>query len=585
MLGHNDDGEIRGHTHCFHRDNFFLILVFFSDKACYFAEKRYICKMKKVSGLLFLMVCVLDACLLSARSVSADKALESALLELTSLTQTNANVADLKLVDSREYNGAKTLYVFSSPAMYVIASADDDFPGLIAYSFEGGFSEDMSPSMQWLICQYSESIGISGGANVAHSRSYNADRSPVSPMLSTKWGQAEPFNSLCPLHDGVRPVTGCVATAIAQIMRFYSYPDRGLGTIQWTCARDGYNHDHSYDFEAVAFDWNNMADVYSSNSTEPEQRAVAELMAACGAAAEMQYTPYASGSHVYLAGKGLIDYLRYDRGLEYLESKWFTGDEWDDMCYQELAQGRPILYGGENDVWHSRHAFVMDGYSEEGLYHINWGWEGKNDGYFKLSDFSFEGGNYRINHTMVRGIRPALDDSEFIPSFAFEEMFRTDKSQYEKIPGTTVWFMQGIRNVSMTDFWIQQGVRCVPTDGSAEFYLIANRPDWYRFRALKRFYEIPAVDFPVGTYDVYPVFKTETLDWRPIYQNLDRKGDGVRFEVTETAISLQSAGVQDVFSESGNDVVYYNLNGIRVENPTCGVFIKVSDGKATLVRL
>ena len=93
------------------------------------------------------------------------------------------------------------------------------------------------------------------------------------------------------------------------------------------------------------------------------------------------------------------------------------------------------------------------------------------------------------------------------------------------------------------------------------------------------------MDFPVGTYDVYPVFKTETLDWRPIYQNLDRKGDGVRFEVTETAINLQSAGVQDVFSESGNDVVYYNLNGIRVENPTYGVFIKVSDGKATLVRL
>lgn len=532
----------------------------------------------------FMMMCVLHAFITDAKNISAEQALESAILELTSVTRTNANVGDLRLVGSKEYNGVVTLYVFSSPSMYVIASANDNTPALIAYSLDGGFTEDVPPSMQWWMSQYSENIVLADDYKAKHI-SRKERRHPISPMLSTKWGQSEPFNNLCPIHDGIRPVTGCVATAIAQIMRFYSYPNKGVGTTGWTCNRYGSDHDHYYDFDSVIFDWESMIDSYGNSASQKEKNAVAELMVACGAASEMQYSPYASGSFIYLAAKGMIDYLQYDWGMEYLERKWFASDEeWDDICYQELAEGRPILYGGEDDVWHTRHAFVMDGFSEEGLYHINWGWEGENDGYFRLIDFSFEGGNYRINHSMVRGIKPLCESSEAVPSFAFVDKFKTNETQYKKEPGVNVWFMKSIQNESMFDFWIHHGVKCVPTDGSSEFY-VSGDYSWYRFRGINRFFEIPAEDFPEGVYDVYPVFKTDTSDWMPFYRNKNNDGDGIRFEVTETMINLQSAGIQNLYYEQDGGSVFYNLNGIRVERPDCGVFIKVSDGNATVVKV
>lgn len=539
--------------------------------------------MSKKNLSLSLILCVTLTYNVSAKNLSAEQALYNSLQELTSMTYTNANIGDLKLVDSRVYNGERTLYIFSSPAMYVIASAKDNTPSLLAYSFESGFLSEPAISMEWWISQLSERIASCDNASIYY-KTKNENRLPITPMLSTKWSQGEPFNNSCPLHNGERPATGCVATAIAQIMRFHSYPEKGRGNITWTCKRDSKSHVHYYDFESVTFDWENMRDVYDSGASQEEKNAVSELMHACGAASEMQYSPNASGSFIYLAAKGMIDYLQYDRGMEYLERNWFESpDEWDEICYQELSEGRPILYGGEDEVWHTRHAFVLDGYSEEGLYHINWGWEGKNDGYFRLTDFSYDGGNYRVNHAMVKGIKPGRESSEIVPAFSLLRKFTTNEAHYCKDSGAKIWFMEDIQNESLSDFWIIHGVKCVPTDGSPVFFVSGDK-SWYRFRGVNRFYEIPAEDFPVGTYDVFPVFRSETGDWHPIYQNQNIRGYGVRFEVSETEIALQSAGVQAITTNNDEKSVFYNLSGIRVPAPDAGVYIKVTAGKAKVVK-
>lgn len=281
------------------------------------------------------------------KSISAEQALEYSLAELTSWTHTNASPEKLKLVGQREYNGAVRLYIFSSPTMYVVASGDDKAPGLLAYSLEGGFSSNIPPSMEWWLEQYSQNIGM---IEISAIQSPKEKRNPISPMISSCWDQCAPYNTLLPKHDGRTPYTGCVATAMAQIMSYHEWPDKGAGTIQWTCNRDYASHDHIFNFEDEAFDWGNMVDKYDESATSQEEAAVARLMYACGAAAEMQYGYSASGSYIWLAASGLWKYLKYDLGMEYLESKWFESlDHWDNICYTELSEGCPILYGGEND--------------------------------------------------------------------------------------------------------------------------------------------------------------------------------------------------------------------------------------------
>ena len=537
--------------------------------------------MDKRLHIFLLVACVFGAVQAVGRAVSAERALECSLIELTSVTRSNADMSNVKLVEQREYDGVTALYVFSSSSMYVIASGNDNVPGLLAYSLEGGFSEAMSPEMEWWLDQCSRYVVT---ADVSLKSTNKGNRSPIAPMISTQWDQCAPYNNLIPQHNGNTPYTGCVATAMAQIMRYHKWPDRGVGETQWTCKRDYFSHDHAFNFEDAPFDWVNMADRYDESATQAQENAVARLMYACGAAAEMQYGYAASGSFLYLGAGGLTEHLKYDRGMEYLESKWFESlDEWDEICYTELSEGRPILYGGENDVRHTRHAFVLDGYSEEGLYHINWGFGGENNAYFKLTDFSYPGGNYRINHAMVIGIKPADESSTFVPAISLEERFRTDETQYARNADVDIWFMEDFRNVSLTDFWFLHGVKCVPVDGSPEFY-VSGKEHWYRPRALSRFYAISADKFPVGIYDLYPVFKTDTTEWTPCYQDRSNKGC-IRFEVTETEIRSSTSSVDDVHVDDAENVVYYDLLGNKVNHPKDGIFIRVANGKATKIKI
>ena len=530
---------------------------------------------------LLLALCIFSSIQAIGKSISSEQALEYSLIELTSVTHANADPSQLKLVGERKFNDVTTLYIFSSSSMYVIASGNDNAPGLLAYSLDCGFSAEMSPSMEWWLEQYSQYIGAT---DIPFKSAGNKNRTPIAPMISSEWDQCAPYNNLIPRHNGNTPYTGCVATAMAQIMRYHEWPDKGVGTIQWTCNRDYASHDHIFDFENAPFDWENMLDKYNGSETPAQESAVAQLMYACGAAAEMQYGYSASGSFLYWGAGGLIEHLKYDRGMEYLESKWFESlDEWDNICYAELSEGRPILYGGENDERHTRHAFVLDGYAEEGLYHINWGFGGENNGYFKLTDFSYPGGNYRLNHAMVRGIKPISETSAFVPAISLEGKFRTEEVHYTRDADVDIWFMEAFRNISLTDFWYLHGVKCVPIDGSPEFYVSSENEQWYRPRAVKRFYTISADKFPVGIYDLYPVFKTDATEWMPCYQDQSKMESCIRFNVTETEINSSTSSIDEVHAEDERTVVYYDLFGNKVDRPQSGIFIRVANGKATKI--
>lgn len=205
------------------------------------------------------------------------------------------------------------------------------------------------------------------------------DRATIEPLLKTQWGQGDPYNRLCPEVNGKRCVTGCVATAIAQIMRYYCQPTSSNAIYAY---RTRTHKLHMKKLPATDFDWLEMLDTYDSSASEASCNAVAKLMLYCGCAFSMDYTPEGSAADVTPVCDGIPYYFGYDDSMQRVERKNYNDETWETMIYEQIANGYPVLYSGRNST--SGHAFVCDGY-EKGLFHINWGWQGFCDSWFHLS--------------------------------------------------------------------------------------------------------------------------------------------------------------------------------------------------------
>ena len=158
-----------------------------------------------------------------------------------------------------------------------------------------------------------------------------------------------------------------------------------------------------------------------SYSSEESGNAIANLMVACGMAAKTNYKLTGSGSTLLKAAKALAANFGYDKYMAVYERDYFTTERWDEMLYNELAAGRAVIYSGRSDV-DGGHAFVIDGYSTDGYYHVNWGWDGVYDGYFVITALDPRGNNAGFNYDeqMVVGIRPATATSVVRPVLVFQ---------------------------------------------------------------------------------------------------------------------------------------------------------------------
>lgn len=280
-----------------------------------------------------------------------------------------------------------TVYIFSRGADggYAVVSADDIATPLLGYSDSGSLDADnLPPAMSAWLEGYSRLIAYAArtGARVSAAPA-PASRPDVAPILTTTWNQDSPYNDLCPTYGNQRCVTGCAATAIAQVLNSYRWPETGQGTdsYKWETG----NRTITYNFGNTTFDWDNMLDSYGVRATDAQRNAVATLMYACGVAAHMNYHPDGSGATSFAVANGLIDHLRYDRSLKYAFRDYYTVTEWTDMLLAELTAGRPVYYGGVT-ANQEGHAFVFDGYRQsDGYFHVNWGWGGVSDGYFAMA--------------------------------------------------------------------------------------------------------------------------------------------------------------------------------------------------------
>lgn len=296
------------------------------------------------------------------------------------------------LAYTAETEGTPSFYVFNRSETaqgFVIINADSttDMP-IIGYSETSSFDPDNLPdNFRWWLEQY-EGNGVAKAP--LRAPQHRADQGP---LLRTQWAQEDPFNSAIRDTKGDQYVfvTGCTATSMAQIMKYYEYPTRGTGSNTYTVHYSNGDLSFSANFGATTYDWASMLDVYEKdfegnpkNYNSTQANAVAKLMFHAGVAEDVVYSSESSGASDRSSAQALINHFSYDKSMLRAERKYYTDEEWDDIIYSEIAAGRPVMYSGTTTK-DEGHSFLIHGYrASDGLYAINWGWGGLSDGYFAL---------------------------------------------------------------------------------------------------------------------------------------------------------------------------------------------------------
>lgn len=304
-------------------------------------------------------------------------------------------------------------YVFNYHNYFVIFSANKNCPPLLAYSYESNFYPDnIIPPLKMWLDHYQKQISTIISENIKHpemnqswDKFLNSDQKAFSeiesfdPFLSSKWGQGDNFNFYCPRDlagSNGRAATGCVATAMAQIMYYYRFPRIGAGSYS-------YVHDEygtiSANFGTTLYDYNAMHDIpFHINS------AASLLISHCGVAVDMDYGPDGSGMYNHKAAYAMRTHFRYSPETQYVFRDSTTLD-WDSLIVSHLHKSIPLYYAGWNNPNIDGHAFVCDGYQKDSnsnyYYHFNFGWDGYADGYFYTSALSPSGYNFNLAQEII----------------------------------------------------------------------------------------------------------------------------------------------------------------------------------------
>lgn len=327
--------------------------------------------------------------------------------------------ADLKLAYT--YNDSLTnkpfTYIFNrGGGGFVIVPTSSAAGPIWGYSTNGTCnSTNMPPQLLAVLHMASKKMRYTSEESASRHLGTSAKSyTPITPILGDRiWGQDAPYNAYCPLKDGIRTVSGCVATAAAQLMCVHQWPKQGKGEHQYEWNGETLH----VDFSSATYDWQHMRSNCNEVYTKEERDAIGQLVYHVGVACDMNYGTSeegGSGSSFAFIMNGLHDYFSYDADIRPLLRDYMSEEDFLTNVHQELAAGHPC-YVVARTVTNSGHAFLCDGMDAQGLVHINWGWNGMMDGYYSTDAMcpteqgtggsgSSEG--YTENVTFYTGIRP-----------------------------------------------------------------------------------------------------------------------------------------------------------------------------------
>ncbi len=481
--------------------------------------------------------------------------------------------AKMKLV--YKAHGKKTntnlLYAFDRGTAngFVVVAGDDRAPQILGYTDTGSFDISKMPdNMRWWIQQYEEQMRYLESHPNARLTAPKKAVSVVAPLLGEiKWNQEAPYNNNCPFisyYDedeeetvsGKAP-TGCVATAIAQVMRYHKWPNESKGNITYKTNTTA--TEVTADLNTT-YNWDLMLPTYSGVSATDEQKAeVAKLMFNIGAALESDYTPSGTGATDVSVVPALLRYFDYDAGARYVQRDYTVVNDYEQGLINEIEAGRPVPYGGITEK-NEGHFFVLDGINEDGLYHVNWGWGGLSDGYFLISsldpDEQGTGGStstytsFKYHQMYISGIQKPQDGSKKGWTFMADNISELDGT-YAKGEAIKANIIEGY-NASSTD----DTLKCkfywdlYDSDGKiVDKQLIKNDtlPLNYGFDKLKTSFVIPA-EIADGNYKMRFDFTEASDDYATVYHVAMKNG----------AYQYYNVKVE------GNDVTVTTFGGLKL---------------------
>lgn len=391
-------------------------------------------------------------------------------------------------------NNQKTFYyVYNvSDKGFVIISADDRVVPILGYSNESSFNPNqIPPSLSEILTQYQQTIEYVIKNNIAASEEITvswqnlkngiaiyqkATQTTVEPLIKTNWSQSKPYNNNCPYDNSQnkRCVTGCVATAMAQVIYFWKSPAHGYGSHYYTHSTYG---TLSADFKNTTYEYDSMQLCYADSTIIVGQDEIATLMYHCGVSVNMNYGVDASGAQlieneygINNAERALHNYFGFYEAYGRYKSD-FSESEWINMLKNNLDSSQPIVYAGSNI---GSHAFVCDGYDENNYFHFNWGWNGHYNGYFLLTDISPADCDFSGNQQAIFNIKKSSlrlhTDSHNIIYVTLEGSGTKDGSSWENATNQLNYALANVIESPHT-IWVKSGTYYGDTNAPTAFYL------------------------------------------------------------------------------------------------------------------
>lgn len=518
--------------------------------------------------------------------------------------------SSLKKLDARE-----SFNIYGADGHgFVVVSTDDAFDAVLGKSDTDYMTDNLPAGFIWWMNAINESLEYQKQNGIAKVTAKSV--TPIAPILKSSWGQGDPYNRMSPTVDGTKAPTGCLATAMGQVMRHYKYPAKGKGMQKYTVVDSKGKKTTKYHQITNTYDWDKMRDVYGFIFSDEEADAVSKLMIDCGAAVKMEYTSSSSGAQQSDAALALINNFGYNEVT--LQEHWqmyYNDEEWFEMIYRELSNNNPLIYRGQDDIY-GGHAFIFDGMDAEGKVHVNWGWSGTSDGYFNFNALTpTQGGrmqNFSDMTAMLTGVRPTAptEDDVYATQWATD-----DKYSFSINSSNTIDFYVGnLYNIDFRTFNGDIFIILENTNGKIEESVIitlyssksytdqgkdGSVPSLYGFTLKDDFGQLSKFSFsdlnyskmPAGTYRAYMATvgytKGEYLQYLryiggPLVYTLTKAEDG---KMTVADGDPLLTGIDGIEAGSNSMVKgIFNLNGMQMPMMQKGINImKAADGSVKKV--
>ena len=497
---------------------------------------------------------------------------QKALLKARSFVKKKANFEqqDISMAYALNINerGEADVFVYNigKDNGFVVISGDNDSEEILGYADSGAFDYASMPDNMkaWLdACSVYENVASTRPAkanNVVHPTDV------IEPLIRTMWGQHEPYNLLCPEDGGEKCPAGCTATAMAQVMRYHRFPRQQTNAIPaYYVSTLGKTMP---ELPATTFDWSKMPNTLDENSPQECIDEVAKLMLYCGQAVDMAYAATGSGGATWILPERMPEYFGFPATMHYVYRQAYSEQQWDSLLINELKQNQPVIYTAYNNQ-RQGHTFICDGYDGNGYYHINWGWKGVGNGYFKVAEayatdeeLNDKIKNYHLslNQGILVGLKPSGEDTFVMHSETFRAYTRPSLKNgkhytRKKVSDNfTITLKQSFVNTSETSVKLSHAYGLYSEAG--KLVAVANSSSASLGAGASRNYEVASLNFgssiSAGKYTLKAIYKPEgEASWKPMGgtdQNyIDVTIDGL--EATLTPVPLADFKVSELAVE------------------------------------